>query len=504
MAERTINAQINVEFDEADSRENISSGENIKTMMGKISKYISDTKSIAYSNDYNDLDNAPISTNNNDLYINNNTGVVHIGTGGLDVTGSVTAKTFSGNATSATKATNDGSDQEITVTYIKDLSASGNVITYTKGNNETGTVILQDSTYPNATITADGLMSAADKTKLEGIDAGAQVNSVTGVKGDSETSYRTGQINITKANIGLDNVENKSAATIISEISASDVTSSLGYTPLNSNLKGAVNGLAELDSNGTVPAAQLPSYVDDVLEGYYDSNTDRFYIDSSFTDKIDEESGKIYVCLSSKKIYRWSGSTYVVISETLALGTTSSTAYRGDYGNTAYVHSQLTSGNPHNVTLSDLGVTSSATELNYVSGVTESIQTQLSGKADVGHTHMYAGSTTAGGSATSAVKLDTSTAGSATQPVYFTSGKPTACTYTIEASVPSDAKFTDTNTWRGVQNVLTSTSTTESLSAAQGKALKDLIDDLTERVSKLEATIVDLISVNDTLKLNVK
>jgi len=55
-----------------------------------------------------------------------------------------------------------------------------------------------------------------------------------------------------------------------------------------------------------------------------------------------------------------------------------------------------------------------------------------------------AGAATDGGSANSAVKLDTATAGSATQPVYFTGGKPAACTYTLGKSVPSDAKFTDT------------------------------------------------------------
>ena len=60
-----------------------------------------------------------------------------------------------------------------------------------------------------------------------------------------------------------------------------------------------------------------------------------------------------------------------------------------------------------------------------------------------GHTHSYAGSSSAGGSATSAVKLDSS-AGSSTQPIYFSSGKPTACSYTLGKSVPSDAKFTDT------------------------------------------------------------
>lgn len=95
--------------------------------------------------------------------------------------------------------------------------------------------------------------------------------------------------------------------------------------------------------------------------------------------------------------------------------------------------------------------------------------------AAASHTHNYAGSGTAGGSANSAVKLDSS-AGSATQPVYFKDGKPVATTYTLNKTVPADAKFTDTDTWRGIQNNLTSDSTDQSLSAAQGKALKTLVD----------------------------
>lgn len=91
------------------------------------------------------------------------------------------------------------------------------------------------------------------------------------------------------------------------------------------------------------------------------------------------------------------------------------------------------------------------------------------------HTHNYAGSGSAGGSANSAVKLDTSTAGSATQPVYFSGGKPVACSYTLSKSVPSNAVFTDTNTWRGIQNNLSSTSTSDSLSAYQGKLLNEKI-----------------------------
>lgn len=86
--------------------------------------------------------------------------------------------------------------------------------------------------------------------------------------------------------------------------------------------------------NGKVPASQLPSYVDDVLE---------------YTNLIsfptEGESGKIYIDLATNKIYRWGGATYVEISASLALGETVSTAYRGDRGATAYSHSQ--NGNVH-------------------------------------------------------------------------------------------------------------------------------------------------------------
>ena len=58
------------------------------------------------------------------------------------------------------------------------------------------------TTYSEATTSASGLMSAADKAKLNGIAPGAQVNAVTGIKGNAETSYRTGNVNLTPANIG--------------------------------------------------------------------------------------------------------------------------------------------------------------------------------------------------------------------------------------------------------------------------------------------------------------
>lgn len=107
--------------------------------------------------------------------------------------------------------------------------------------------------------------------------------------------------------------------------------------------------------------------------------------------------------------------------------------------------------------------------------------TWLWGGEDGGNMYVYnpsrfnVNSAKTAASADSAKKLTTN-AGSATQPVYFSNGVPVATIYTLGKSVPADAKFTDTDTWRGIQNNLTSDSTTDSLSAAQGKVLKGLVD----------------------------
>lgn len=85
---------------------------------------------------------------------------------------------------------------------ITGLSVSGRTITYTKAGGTTGTITTQDTTYNAASTSAAGLMSASDKIKLNGIESGAQANAVTGVKGANEGTYRTGQINLTAANIG--------------------------------------------------------------------------------------------------------------------------------------------------------------------------------------------------------------------------------------------------------------------------------------------------------------
>lgn len=85
--------------------------------------------------------------------------------------------------------------------------------------------------------------------------------------------------------------------------------------------KGDPNGLASLNESGIIPSAQLPSYVDDVIE-----------VDTFSNLPGTGESGKIYIVQDTNLTYRWSGTGYVEISKSLALGETSSTAYPGDKG----------------------------------------------------------------------------------------------------------------------------------------------------------------------------
>lgn len=103
--------------------------------------------------------------------------------------------------------------------------------------------------------------------------------------------------------------------------------------------------------DGKVPASQLPSYVDDVLEGrYVDPATFNDLDGNPYT----PESGKLYVDIDTNRTYRWSGMLYVSIGGGgVVLGETSDTAYRGDRGKIAYDHS-LSQGNPHNSTTSDI------------------------------------------------------------------------------------------------------------------------------------------------------
>lgn len=138
-------------------------------------------------------------------------------------------------------------------------------------------------------------------------------------------------------------VNNKQVATQEWTTSQDYITKTIADSSyLDSTLKGIPDGVAELDSTGRVPSNQLPSYVDDVV-----------VVESYSSLPTTGENGKIYITLDTNLTYRWNGSGYTEISPSLALGETSTTAYRGDRGKAAYDHSQ-TSGNPHGTDFSEL------------------------------------------------------------------------------------------------------------------------------------------------------
>ena len=78
--------------------------------------------------------------------------------------------------------------------------------------------------------------------------------------------------------------------------------------------KGQPDGLAPLGSNGKIDSEYLPSYVDDVIEGYYDAENNKFYEDEAKTTEVTGEKSKIYIDLISNYSYRFGGTTFVEIS----------------------------------------------------------------------------------------------------------------------------------------------------------------------------------------------
>ena len=407
------------------------------------------------------------------------------------------------------------------------LSKSGNSIVLTDNEGHQTTVTDANTTYNNATGSAAGLMSASDKTKLDNLDStisaaiGEEASArqkqdqlleqaiedklgaddiVAGSNVQVNHDEASGHVTIsatvpqvTLASLGItataqelnytdgvtSNIQTQlngkaaashthddryytesetddllaAKANVSHTHSADNITSgTLALDRIPTITDAKIQGMSASKLTGTIPQANLPSYVDDVLEYNGQSNFPE-----------EGESGKIYVDTSTNRTYRWGGSSYVEISSSLALGTTSSTAFRGDYGNTAYQHatakgsafasglykittneqghvtaatavtknditalgipgsdtntnttytlsksgstitlegsdgssSEVTDANT-TYTLSSFGITATATELNYMDGVTSNVQTQLNGKAASSHTHETASTTAAG------------------------------------------------------------------------------------------------------------
>ena len=164
----------------------------------------------------------------------------------------------------------------------------------------------------------------AEQTKLSGIETGAQVNIIESISVDNSA------LTITNKSVNID-LSNKA--------DVSDIPTNSDFTLAGLSEK-SYNSLTDKPDltlkadlvNGIIPANQLPSYVDDVIEGYIDLENNKFYSDSNKTEEITVESGKIYIDLESSLQYRFGGSTFAIISPSLALGESADTAFPGNRG----------------------------------------------------------------------------------------------------------------------------------------------------------------------------
>lgn len=200
--------------------------------------------------------------------------------------------------------------------------------TIKSGNN-----IYMDIRIANATASMDGLMSKEDYVELNTTIPG-QIEDLK--EADSNINNRIDDLDdkidkeIADREAEIDRIENKfdGVTDALEDALQKEIENrKAGDTTITNSLnafistKGQPGGLAELDSTGKVPAAQLPSYVDDVLE---------FSTKAQFPQT--GETGKIYVAKDTNLTYRWTGTQYLEISQSLALGETPSTAYPGDKG----------------------------------------------------------------------------------------------------------------------------------------------------------------------------
>jgi len=171
---------------------------------------------------------------------------------------------------------------------------------------------------------AAGTLVSGDITLAAGANIGISQAGNTITLTATDTTYSAGNgLTLTGTTFSLP-VTTSGTGNVLTGLSqtANGITVYLGNMPTSADLdkyipltqKGAANGVASLDANGQVPASQLPSYVDDVVDGYYKQADGKFYKEAAYTNLIAGEQGKIYVSADTNKTYRWTGTVFVYIT----------------------------------------------------------------------------------------------------------------------------------------------------------------------------------------------
>lgn len=295
---------------------------------------------------------------------------------------------------------------------------------------ENGTwAVPPDTKYSAATTTSAGLFSASDKSKLDGIEAGADKYKLP-VASESLGGVKTGPSVVVNSDGTMSIVKDSHYHSVLEAIDVTGKTIDLNTLNL-SDAPGQIKHYVEKTAGGSANITNAPQAGMFLMVA-------RNIRWASSTDYITEQ---VFVSVTTKKEYgRWCTS-----------GTWSAWVER-NYTNTwRGIQNNLTSD-------------SATDSLSAAQG--KALKALVDSKASSGHTHSYAGSSSVGGAATSADKINTD-AGSATQPVYIRDGVPKATTYTLGKSVPASAVFTDT--WKALVGSTTTAAGTAGYAPAPAK-----------------------------------
>ena len=293
---------------------------------------------------------------------------------------------------------NAKSDKNHTHNYLSGLSVSGKTITYTKGDGTSGTITTQDTntTYTPATTTANGLMSSTDKAKLDAITESADAVSIT-QKLTSGTEIGTVKINGTDTKLyAPTNTDTHYASKNVvgSSTATSNTTTALtnGNVYLNSVENGAVTSAHKISGTGATTVTTDTS--GNIIINSTDTNT-------TYTHPTTSGNKHIPSGGSSGQVLKWCE------DGTATWGTDNNTTYSAGTGislsGTTFSNSgvrSIASGSANGT----ISVNTNGTSTDVaVKGLGSAAYTASTAYATSGHTHNYAGSSSAGGAATTAL-----------------------------------------------------------------------------------------------------
>ena len=303
-------------------------------------------------------------------------------------------------------------DNNTTYTLTQD-STDGHKLTFTPSSGTATTITIPDN---NTTYSAGTGISFSGTTINN-----AGVRSISSGSTNGTISVNTGGTSAEVSVKGLGSAAYTASTAYTPAAHASSTSNPHSVTAaqvgaIATSARGVANGVASLDASGVIPSSQLPSYVDDVLE--YDKK-------ASFP--TTGETGKIYVDKLTNLTWRWGGTAYVEISPSIAIGTTSSTAFAGDKGQTAYTHAVTNKGSAFANGL--YKITTNAE--GHVTAATAVQKSDITALGIPGENSTY----------TLAGLVGSTAVGSKVHPIYWNGSKFANTDCTLEKSVPSTAIF---------------------------------------------------------------